>query len=237
MNSLNKNWLTENHIDFEYKKYVVLAYLQEVQQAYRQTELYPRLAEVIEHYRNLKQVKESSEKIKRGLQKDVKGFDWQNMQLLYEKATEGNNELIDELEQIIDFSIPLFFEKIMDGKKIYDFVEKHLTLNAVGITPLRTTEGYIFINVDEKKEVYVYQYRLSNLESAEEHLRQLITRYISTYNHTLTGTFEKIKTDLISTRKELPNPAVYAISSPITVPFTTTLLPIVKRFFVSKMAA
>lgn len=237
MSSLTPNWLTENHIDFEYKKYVVLAYLQDVQQSYKQTELYPCLAEVIEHYRNLKQLKENSERIKKGLSQELKGLDMQKMELLYESACKGNDELIAELEQIIDFSIPLFFEKIMDGKRIYDFVEKHLSLSAVGITPLRTSEGYIFINVDEKKEVYVYQYRLSNLESGQENLRQLITRYISTYTHTLTGTFEKIKTDLIQTRKELPNPAVYAISSPILVPFSPTLLPVVKRFFVSRIAA
>jgi hypothetical protein len=237
MNSLTENWLTENHIDFEYKKYVVLAYLQDVQQSYKQNELYPCLAEVIEHYRNLKQLKENSERIKKGLLKELKGIDSQKMELLYTKMETGNDELIQELEQIIDFSIPLFFDKIMDGKKIYDFVEKHLSLNSVGITPLRTTEGYIFINEDKKKEVHVYQYRLSNLESAQEHLRQLITRYINTYTHTITGTFEKIKTDLISTRKELPNPAVYAINSPISVPFSPTLLPIVKRFFVSKLAA
>ncbi|HXB42336.1 MAG TPA: hypothetical protein VNZ49_17485 [Bacteroidia bacterium] len=237
MSSLTKNWLTENHIDFEYKKYVVLAYLQDVQQSYKQNELYPCLAEVIEHYRNLKQLKENSERIKKGLLKELKGIDSQKMELLYAKMETGNDELIQELEQIIDFSIPLFFDKIMDGKKIYDFVEKHLSLNSVGITPLRTTEGYIFISEDEKKEVHVYQYSLSNLESAQEHLRQLITRYIDTYAHTITGTFEKIKTDLISTRKELPNPAVYAINSPISVPFSPTLLPIVKRFFVSKLAA
>jgi hypothetical protein len=237
MNSLNQNWLTENHIDFEYKKYVVLAYLQEVQQAYEQTELYPPLAEVIEHYRNLKQLKENSDRIKKGLLKELKGIDLQKMELLYNSIERGNDEMISELEQIIDFSIPLFFEKIMDGKKIYDYVEKHLSMETVGLVPLRTAEGYIFINIDEKKEVYVYQYRLSNLESSQENLRQLITRYISTYEHTLSGTFEKIKTDLIATRKELPNPAVYAINSPLTVPFSPTLLPIVKRFFVSKLAA
>lgn len=236
MASLTKNWLTENHIDFEYKKYVVLGYLQDVAQSYRSNELYPFLGDVIEHYRNLKQVKENAGQIKKGMCKDLKAIDWQKMELLYKSGTE-ENEIMQELEQIIDFSLPLFFEKIMDGKKIYDFVEKHLSLNAVGITPLRTTEGYIFINLDEQKEVYVYQYRISGIESSNEQLKQLITRYISTYTHSISGTLEKIKTDLISTRKELPNPAVYAVNSPISVPFNPTLLPIVKRFFVSKMAA
>ncbi len=236
MTTLTKNWLTENHIDFEYKKYLVLGYLQDVAQSYQSKELYPCLGEVIEHYRNLKQLKENTEQLKKGFLKELKAIDWKKMELQY-KAEHPEDEIINEIEQIIDFSLPLFFEKIMAGKKIYDYVEKHLSLNAVGITPLRTTEGYIFINLDEKKEVFVYQYRISSIESANEQLKQLATRYVSTYEHSITGTFEKIKTDLISTRKELPNPAVYAINSPITMPFSPTLLPIVKRFFVSKMAA
>jgi hypothetical protein len=236
MAALTKNWLTENHIDFEYKKYLVLGYLQSVSQSYKSKELYPFLGDVIEHYRNLKQVKESTDQIKKGLFKDLKAIDWQKMELIY-NTENPEHESIQELQHIIDFSLPLFFEKIMDGKKIYDFVEKHLTLNAVGITPLRTTEGYIFINLDEKKEVYVYQYRISGIEQANEQLKQLVTRYVSTYTHSITGTLEKIKTDLIKTHKELPNPAVYAVNSPISVPFSPTLLPIVKRFFVSKLAA
>lgn len=236
MATLTKNWLTENHIDFEYKKYLVLGYLQSVSQSYRSNELYPFLGDVIEHYRNLKLVKENAEQIKKGFFKDLKAIDWQKMELLYTNENPAN-DIVQELEQIIDFSLPLFFEKIMDGKKIYDFVEKHLSLTAVGITPLRTTEGYIFINQEEQKEVYVYQYRISGLEQANEQLKQLITRYVSTYTHSISGTLEKIKTDLIKTHKELPNPAVYAVNSPISVPFSPTLLPIVKRFFVSKLAA
>jgi hypothetical protein len=236
MSSLTKNWLTESHIDFEYKKYLVLGYLQDVAQSYQSRELYPFLGDVIDHYRNLKQVKENAEHIKKGLFKDLKAIDWQKMELLYKKD-ENDDEVMRELEQIIDFSLPLFFDKIMDGKKIYDFVEKHLSISSVGITPLRTTEGYILISQDEQKEVCVYQYRISGLDNANDQLRQLITRYINTYTTCITRTPEKIKTDLISTRKELPNPAVYAISSPIAVPFAPTLLPIVKRFFVSKMAA
>jgi hypothetical protein len=236
MAALTKNWLTEDHIDFEYKKYLVLGYLQSVEQSYKSNELYPFLGDVIEHYRNLKQVKENADQIKKGFFKDLKAIDWQKMELLY-KTESPANEIIQELEQIIDFSLPLFFETIMEGKKIYDFVEKHLSLNAVGITPLRTTEGYIFINLDEHKEIYVYQYRISAIGQANEQLKQLITRFVSTYSQSIGGTLENIKTHLISTYKELPNPAVYAINSPITVPFNPTLLPIVKRFFVSKLAA
>ncbi|HXU25605.1 MAG TPA: hypothetical protein VN698_00120, partial [Bacteroidia bacterium] len=84
---------------------------------------------------------------------------------------------------------------------------------------------------------YVYQYGFSILQDLQEQVRQLYTEYISTYTYTINNTYEKIKQDLISTRKDLPNPAVYAIKSAISTPFTETLLPIAKRFFAHKFAA
>ena len=48
MATLDKNWLTDGWMDFEYKKYVLLAYLQETAQQFDQKKLYPRLSE-LEH--------------------------------------------------------------------------------------------------------------------------------------------------------------------------------------------
>jgi hypothetical protein len=47
MADLNKNWLTEKYIDFEYKKYVLLAWLQEVNNNFQDQKLYPFLAQLI----------------------------------------------------------------------------------------------------------------------------------------------------------------------------------------------
>jgi len=120
---------------------------------------------------------------------------------------------------------------------MYDYVEQNLSLSMVGITPLRKEEGYLIINTENQKEIYVYRYGFSVLQNVQEQVRQLLTEYVSTYTYTINNTFEKIKQDLISTRKDLPNPAVYAIKSSISTPFTETLLPIAKRFFVHKFAS
>ena len=53
MERLNENWITENHIDFEYKKYLLLAYLQHVSERFTETKLYPAFGELVQHYRNL----------------------------------------------------------------------------------------------------------------------------------------------------------------------------------------
>ena len=145
------------------------------------------------------------------------------------------DNVLQELEMIIDFSMPLFAEKINAGKKIYDYVEQNLSLSMVGIAPLRKEEGYLIINTNNQKEAYVYQYGFSVLQNIKEQVRQLLTEYVSTYTCTINNTFEKIKQDLISTRKDLPNPAVYVIESKFATPFNETLLPIAKRFFTIKI--
>jgi hypothetical protein len=235
MSSLKNNWLTENHIDFEYKKYMVLGYMQDVKIHYERNELYPILTDVIAHYKNLKKIKDNANQIKKGFSKEVTGIDWQKMELIHKQENIPDN-LFQELELIIDFAMPLFADKINAGKQIYDDVEQNLSLSMVGITPLRKEEGYLIINTNYQKEIYVYQYGFSVLQNPQENSKQLLTEYVSTYTYSINNTFEKIKQDLIFTRKDLPNPAVYAIKSKLAAPFSQTLLPIVKRFFMMKFA-
>ena len=237
MNKLTTNWLTENHIDFEYKKYMLLAYLQEVEQHYKNTQIYPWLTEVIDHYRNLLIVKNNAENLKKGFQKEVKGIDLKTLKIIYENDSEPENEVIQEIKNIIEYSLPLFHHYIIDGKKIYDYVEERLKIKSIGITPLRNTEGYLFLNIDKQKDIHVYQYYVSFFEDANEHLKSLSTEHIETYTSNITWTYEKVKSDLILKRKELPNPAVYAIECDVKVPFTETFLPIAKRYFVTQIAA
>ncbi len=237
MSKLATNWLTENHIDFEYKKYMLLAYLQEVEQHYNSTQIYPWLTEVMDHYRNLLIVKNSAENLTKGFHKEIKGIDWKRLSILYENNTEQDNEVMQEVKNIIEYSLPLFYQYIADGKKIYDYVEEHLQLKTVGISPLRNKEGYLLLNFNKQKDIHVYQYCVSFFEDATEHLKSLSTEHIETYTSTISWTYEKVKSDLIQKRKELPNPAVYAIECTVKVPFNETLLPIAKRYFVSRISA
>jgi hypothetical protein len=53
MKTLSETWFAEGFIDFELKKYTLLAYLQEVNKHFGENKLYPQLADVIFHYNNL----------------------------------------------------------------------------------------------------------------------------------------------------------------------------------------
>ena len=85
MQFLNKNWITENQIDFEYKKYVLLAYLQHVSENFTEYRLYPYLSDLIEHYRNLKSLKDNKNHLYNLFPERMKGADLEQFKLIYEK--------------------------------------------------------------------------------------------------------------------------------------------------------
>ena len=84
MNSLSKNWITESHIDFEYKKYVLLAYLQKVSEEFTEQRLYPSLSELIEHYRNLKELKSGKQHLFANFKSSLVNIDLEQFKLIYE---------------------------------------------------------------------------------------------------------------------------------------------------------
>ena len=59
MKQLSETWFAEGRIDFELKKYTLLAYLQQVNQYFTESKLYPQLSDVIFHYNNLQALKEN----------------------------------------------------------------------------------------------------------------------------------------------------------------------------------
>lgn len=234
MRKLSENWLTESHIDFELKKYTLLAYLQQVKEQYLHNRLYPALSELIDHYKNLVLIRQQTDKIKEGFPKELTGLDLSKWRLKYEDEKD-QEELAVVLEQIIEYSLPLFAENIQEGKIIYDLVEEHLKLQAVGISPIKTNEGYLLLHSDCLKSVHAYRYSVSLFERADERYRGISTTYVSEYTPGISCTYEKIKSDLIVKNKELPNPAVYAVYCDLGVPLQETLLPVAKRYFISRM--
>ena len=53
MVQLSETWFVEGNIDFESKKYTILAYLQRVNSYFKENKLYPQLADIIFHYNNI----------------------------------------------------------------------------------------------------------------------------------------------------------------------------------------
>lgn len=235
MNSLNKNWITEKHIDFEYKKYMLLAYLQHVSENFTENKLYPFLADLVEHYRNLKFLKDSKKNLFEKFPGRISKADFEQFQLIYEKIVQDDT-IMREIENIIDFSMPQMETYLRDGKKIYDFVEEHVKIFPVGVVPLSSETGYLFLKMQSDTETRVYEYQVSIFENPEERFRAIHVHYMKSYEKNLLNTFEAIKSDLIRYHKNLPNPATYVIEALVDIPFEETFLPIAKRVLVKRLA-
>lgn len=232
METLNKNWLTEGHIDFEYKKYILLAYLQNVKQHFDKTELYPPLSDLIWHYKNLLNIKSSYNQMDSGFKKELESFNARDLKLVY--SNRQQEEWLKELNDIIQYATPLLQKNIYEGKEIYDLIEKHLNLDTVGIMPVNHTEGYFLFHYTKSKKVPAYYYSVSKIHTTEGLGRAIYTSYAGTFILGINKSYESIKEELIKTNKELPVPAVYSIQTELAVPFNETLMPIAKRFFLRK---
>ncbi len=229
MSKLSKDWLTENHIDLEFKQYLLLAYLQEVKENYNSNKIYPYLSELIEHYKNLILIKKNQSDFIDNQSKEIKGFDFKNGKLIYH--IDEKSEMLSVINQIIDFALPLIAENIQEGKTIYEWVEEHLSMKPVGITPLRKDAGYFFLHYTNEKDVYAYRYEFSSISFQGNKHKALYVNEIEHYECSLSTTYENLKIDIISKNKDLPNPAVYIIKCDVKVPMNETLLPLAKRYF------
>jgi hypothetical protein len=231
MKTLSQTWFAEGSIDFELKKYTLLAYLQEVNRHFHENRLYPQLADIIFHYNNLVQFRENKKFLQEQFPKRLTGIQLEKLQLLYEQIIE-DDEMMEELENIIHYSAGKMQATIRNGTEIFEFVEDKIQIEPVGLIPLENKEGYFFLSSSNKKETLVYYYRLSIFEKHDEKYRAIKTNLVAEWHRSISNTFEHMKGTLIKEKKDLPNPAVYTISSDLSFPVEETLLPIAKRCLV-----
>jgi hypothetical protein len=231
MTSLSDTWFTEGYIDFELKKYTLLAYLQHVHSYFNQNKLYPQLADIIFHYNNIVAFRENRKFLQERFPKQLSEINMQKLQLEYEKMI-ADSALMQELEEIIYFSAERIKVTIQSGTELYESVEDTLKIEPVGLLPLDTREGYLLICDGRFNTTIAYQYQLTIYEKHDEKYRGLRTDYINQWIRSVSNSVENIKAELIRNRRNFPNPAVYNIETSLAYPMEETLLPIAKRTFV-----
>ncbi len=231
MKQLSETWFAEGFIDFELKKYTLLSYLQQVSACFNENKLYPQLSDLIFHYNNLNAFRENKRFLQEQFPKRVSGLQLERLQLLYEQMIE-DNEVMQELEDIINFSATQMKSTITSGTELYDFVENKITITPIGLVPLDVQEGYFFLSAGNNRNTRVYQYRMSIFEKHDEKYRAMRTAFVQHEERSLASTYESIKQQLIRYNSSMPNPAVYSIETEYNFPIEETLLPVAKRSLV-----
>ncbi|RAJ99770.1 hypothetical protein LX87_01466 [Larkinella arboricola] len=233
MKKLQKDWLTQGLIDFEYKKFVVLAYLQHVQRHFSDKKFYPDLPELREHYESGLRFQNHKGKLSASFPKDATGINPESLTVRYQPRQE-DDELMTEIDSIINFALPQFGQMLTKGQQMVEELEAALTLTPIGMLPLRRNEGYLFLHWTSHAQTHIYYFTvnwpglaLPGLTLSQS--QTIRTRYIDSVRKGIGTTYETLKLELIRQRPYLPNPATYMVESKRRLPLEETLLPMAGR--------
>src|ERR1700733_9649388 len=104
MKELSINWFIEGSIDFEYKKYILLDYLQEINRYFDKSQLYPNLTDLIFHFNNLLYFKKNKTMMQQAFPQRLTQADMEAVKLTYLKIVEDDSSM-QEIEQIITYAL------------------------------------------------------------------------------------------------------------------------------------
>ncbi|MGB0524671.1 MAG: hypothetical protein ACPGJS_16985 [Flammeovirgaceae bacterium] len=228
------NWLTNGLIDFEYKQYILLAYLKHVRKAFEQRKLYPTFSDLIFHYKNLILVRDGKQLLYQNFPKEISRADFEKLELSYKQIVD-DDEVMQTLTDIIFFAIPKFEGLLENGKELYELLASQIELEPIGISPLVPDQGYVFMNPYKQKETLIYQFQSTIFESAEERYRGISMTFIESIRKGIGTTYENIKLSLIRKYK-LANPAAFLLVAKVPCPLEEAFLPISKRKLMEHIA-
>ena len=232
MTKLSKNWITEKNIDFEYKQYVLLAYLSEVNAFFRENKLYPKFAELMDHYKQLVAIKENKQHLISSFPRRIKGIDLAKLKIEYELPT-ADDKVMQEIENIVNYSMLQFEQYIAEGKKIFDLIEQNFKIFPVGLESIHSKQnGYLLLKNGSSSEIRVYEYELKLFEQSDVKYKAIYINYLDSYEQSITTTMQSVKIELIQKNKTQATPATYAIETTLTFPYEESFLPIAKRHLV-----
>ena len=238
MKNLSQNWFIDGLIDTEYKQYVLLAYLQEVEKVFSKYMLFPVYDELQSHQRTLSDYKKKKELMKNNFPQVLKEIDLKNHNLIY-KSQIIEDTFLKTVDEIVEWSMPQINKFVDEGNKIYSNIHENIEIEPVGLMPFNLSVGFLLLPDRKTKKIKVFNYSVT-LYANSYGVKEVHTRYITSFNHTIINTPEKIKTELILHPKhkfmEIPVvPATFFVLTNYYYPVESSLLPVVKNKLLEKI--
>ncbi|UTW62356.1 hypothetical protein KFE98_20520 [bacterium SCSIO 12741] len=234
MKRLPADWLTSKWVDFEYKQYQLLAYLQQVEKAFDGNQLYPPLEDLKQHHGQLQNLIEAQKLIQQGFSADLTGIDLQKQELNFH-ISEQETTTLKEFNQITEYALPKLQHALDNGNERLAEVKNDLQMEPIGLQPLYLREGYLLLQPGNHSDVHIYRYRVRPVELKGEPFHNLQTWFLRSEVRSLSKSLRQIKLDLIKQFKNLPNPATWFFQHKQDLPLTQTLLPVSRHFLWKKV--
>src|ERR1035437_4632530 len=151
MLELDKNWFCNAPLDFEMKQYILLDYLQKVNQLFKENRIYPYYNSLLAQYQVLLSYNSNLQNLKNEFNKEIVGVDLKSNSLIYREQQLESLET-NYLSNIIDFALPKLKNSIELGKSKIETISDKIYLKSIGIIPIYREEGYLII---EQEKTYL----------------------------------------------------------------------------------
>ncbi|MBM78750.1 MAG: hypothetical protein CL846_09735 [Crocinitomicaceae bacterium] len=231
LNTLSKNWFSDGWIDYEYKKYELLSYLQKIDKLFNQTKLYPYFSYLINHYQNISKYINLQKDFKKSFNKNIQSIDLKNLEINFESKFK-DHEVIEEMINIVNFAKKEIKNSIDQGEELYDFIFSKMRIESVGLVPFYNKEGYLIITKNGDKNASIFRYKCSLIHYESDNYYGLKTQKINNDLYNYNSTPSSIKINLINQFKDLPNPATYSLHCDLNFSFKHSIIPIAKRWLI-----
>lgn len=233
---LKEYWYSDGWIDYEYKKYTLLAYLQQADVFFKQSKIYPVLSELIKHYNHLNHYKSKKDKLENKLNKEIESIDLKKMKIIF-KQQHFSDKFIHEIMKIVDFAQAEIKKSIEHGEEIYQHINSKMIFDTVGLIPFYNKEGYLLISRDNDNDLKIYRYQYSYIQQENNLYHNLKTNEVQVKFNILSNSLSNVKLQLIKRFKDLPNPATYSLHSHLNISYQHSILPIAKRWLIKEIAS
>jgi len=231
---LDPEWIYQDPIDFEHKKYKLLAYLQKCDKRFDELKIYPDFVELSLHLANLQSI--SKEKTMLTTNKKFKSCD---DEILFKELIPKKIPKLDDAEQLeIDKTVRYSGEKIYEAFNIAKSIWT-IAQDAISVQIKRNKDrledgmGYIYFRRRSDEKLLVWEYEIKKEADYELSTKAYLNLIFSGSSD------EKTFTDIIEEKstwnhteyfKDIP---VFEVKSSQEFPFEETFIPMMKRQLMS----
>jgi hypothetical protein len=226
---MDTDWLFQEPIDFEHKKYILLGYFKKIDDILNQNKIYPTFIELSLHLASLQTI--LKENVILYTDKKFQSFD--DEVLLKELSAKIPPNLkedeIDEVNRIIRFSASKFFEYFSIFKSYWEVIYETISITLKRNKKyLRSSSGYMTYYNKKNDVVFVWEYNINRLsDKVDDHNSVLKLIYEGGKKElTLNQIIDNFSTFDDKNKKISP---VFEMKAPEEYPLNETLVPLFKR--------
>lgn len=151
---LDNDWLTNDPVDFEYKKYLLLAYDQHQMKKFEEMKIYPSFTDIVD---KIKIVNEflNSVKIFENSKLEIRDIDWVNNKLVYKSAL--NDSSLDEIKSIALYSKEILADLYFKYRNLVDAVDESIVISGCRVEIFNLYDGYIIMKTGNQEKILEYE--------------------------------------------------------------------------------